>query len=98
MSVAVPCFWVAPSPSDWGLMVLIGLLGSVGQFLFIKAYERAPASHLAPFLYSHLIWATGFGLALFGDFPDGWTIAGAAIITASGLYIWWREHRGGRSG
>ena len=40
-----------------------------------------------------MIWMIGFGFFIFGQFPDGWTLAGAAIIVASGLYILHREHR-----
>jgi drug/metabolite transporter (DMT)-like permease len=57
----------------------------------IKAFEKAPASLLAPFNYTSLIWATILGFFLFGDLPDGWTIFGAAIIVSSGLYLVRRE-------
>jgi drug/metabolite transporter (DMT)-like permease len=47
---------------------------------------RGPASLLAPFFYSQLLWVTGLGFLVFGNLPDSWTLAGAAIIIASGLY------------
>jgi drug/metabolite transporter (DMT)-like permease len=53
---------------------------------------------VAPFIYVELVGATLFGLAIFGDFPDSWTWAGAAIIVASGLYITYREHKLRRMG
>jgi drug/metabolite transporter (DMT)-like permease len=59
----------------------------------IRAFRTAPASVVAPFSYSSLLWATLFGFVLFGDLPDGWTLAGAALIIGSGLYIFHREHR-----
>jgi drug/metabolite transporter (DMT)-like permease len=53
----------------------------------------APASLLVPFDYVTLIWAMLLGFFLFRDLPDGWTIAGAAIIITSGLYLIKREGR-----
>jgi drug/metabolite transporter (DMT)-like permease len=63
----------------------------LGHYLMIKAYQLAPASLLAPFDYTTLIWATILGFVVFGDLPDGWTILGALIIMSSGLYLIRRE-------
>lgn len=90
-SAFVPMVWVTPSWSDAGLMVLMGLIGSAGQFLLIVAFNTAPASAIAPFTYAGLIFATLWGYAFFGDAPDGWTAAGAAVIVGSGVYVWRRE-------
>jgi drug/metabolite transporter (DMT)-like permease len=49
--------------------------------------ELADASFLSPLGYTQLIWATFFGLLIFGDFPDAWAIVGMAIIVGSGLYV-----------
>jgi drug/metabolite transporter (DMT)-like permease len=46
---------------------------------------------LAPFTFTQLLWATGFGYILFGDLPDLWTLAGALVIVGSGLYVFYRE-------
>ena len=56
----------------------------VGHYLLIRGLEMAPASRLSPFLYTQIIWATLFGVIFFGQFPDGITIAGAAVVIASG--------------
>jgi drug/metabolite transporter (DMT)-like permease len=48
---------------------------------------------LAPFNYTSILWSTLLGYVLFGDFPDGWTIAGVVIIISSGLYIIQWERR-----
>ncbi len=69
----------------------LGLIGSIGYFVMIKAFETAPASLLAPFNYATLIWATLLGFFLFGDLPDAWTIFGAIIIISSSLYLIRRE-------
>jgi drug/metabolite transporter (DMT)-like permease len=90
-SIMVIFFWKAPSPIQWLLLIWLGLLGAIGHFFMIKAFEKAPASLLAPFDYATLIWATILGFFLFGDLPDSWTIFGAMIIISSGLYIVKRE-------
>jgi drug/metabolite transporter (DMT)-like permease len=59
----------------------------------IRAFAVAPASLLAPFAYAQLVWSIAIGQVWFGDFPDGSTLAGAALICASGLYILYRERR-----
>ncbi len=92
-NMIAPFFWQWPSPVGWAYLALTGGLGALGQFLFIKAYGHAPASTLAPYIYTQLIWSAGLGVFAFGDFPDIWTLAGAAIIAASGIYIWHRERR-----
>lgn len=90
-SVSVPAVWVAPAPAEWFGLAMLGVLGTLGHFALIKAYGSAPAATVAPFGYSNLIWATLFGFAVFGDLPDRWTVLGAVIIAASGLYIAHRE-------
>lgn len=90
-SLAVPFVWVAPDAQGWLLLAALGLLGGVANFTQIKSLELAPASTIAPFIYTNLVWATLFGYALFGELPDGWTVLGAAIIAGSGLYVFYRE-------
>ncbi len=91
LSLFVPFVWVAPDIEGWALMVLTGLLGGAGHYTMIRAFTWAPAATVSPFSYSALIWAALFGLMLFDEFPDVWTIAGALIIVGSGLYILHRE-------
>ena len=93
MSAVVPFFWEAPTLEQWGMMMGAGLLGGLGHFAIILAYQRAEAPLVAPFAYTELIWATILGLAFFGDFPGTGTFVGAAIIAASGIYILHRERR-----
>lgn len=98
MSLFGPFDWTWPDAEGWGLLVLAGLLGAIGHATVIKALEIAPASVLQPFNYTLLVWATGIGFVVFGDLPDLWTVVGATIIVASGLYVWWRERvRAGRT-
>jgi len=93
LSALVPFHWVAPGRLDWAMLVLIGCLGAAGQFAMIRALTLAEAGSVAPFTYVGLIFATIWGMVFFGEYPDGWTYVGAAIIGGAGLYIWHRETR-----
>lgn len=73
--------------THWALLGMIGVLATVGHLALIRAYEFATATLLAPFHYSILVWVLLFGYAVFGDFPDGWSLAGMAVIVLSGLYV-----------
>ena len=85
--------WVTPPDAlAWLLLASLGILGGLGHWLFIHAYRLAPASAVAPFLYLQLFSMVSFGFLVFGDLPDVWTLAGAAIVSASGLYLFHREH------
>lgn len=88
---ALPAFWVTPTGADAVLLVLIGFLGGIGHLLITRAYQLAPIAVIAPFDYMAILWATGFGFIIFGDLPGWMTVAGAAIVVASGLYILHRE-------
>lgn len=78
-------------PLEVALLFLFGVFGMVGHTMFIKASRLASAPKLAPFVYSQLLWMTLLGFVVFGDLPDWWTVLGAAIICASGLYLMYRE-------
>jgi drug/metabolite transporter (DMT)-like permease len=78
---------------DAGLLVLVGVLGTTGHFMFIQAFKSAPASAVAPFTYSQLVWAVLFGWLAFGQFPDGFALAGIAVIAGSGVLLAWHERR-----
>ena len=85
--------WVWPRDAfTWALLLSTGLWGGLGHYIFILAYRHAPATTLAPFIYFGLITHTALGYLVFGQLPDGWTIAGAAIVIASGIYLVHREH------
>ncbi len=83
--------WIAPSGFEYALMFVNAVLNLTGQWLTVRALQLAPASTVAPLSYTVIIWATGLGWLFFGTLPDRWTLAGGAIIVASGLYVWWRE-------
>ena len=93
MSLAVPFFQhdAAFVTSDILLFVAIGTIGGFGHFLFIQAFQRAPASTIAPFTYMQLVWSTLAGWLIFGAFPDRWALAGMIVIAASGMVLTWYE-------
>jgi len=98
MLPVVPWFWTALDAWQVALLVLAGALASTGHYMLIAAHRHAPASLLSSFIYSELVWVVLLGYAVFGDVPDRYTLAGAAIVIGSGLYIFHRERvRGPRT-
>lgn len=85
--------WQWPDAAGWATMAFLGMTGSLGHLVMIRAFTVAPASVLAPFSYVQLIWATLLGLMVFNDWPDAWTFVGAAMLVASGLYVLYRERK-----
>ena len=92
LSALVPLVWVAPSWHDVLFGILIGVASTAGQWIVVLAFCYADASVLAPFSYTQLLWVSLLGFLIFGEVPDVWTVTGAAIIVASGLYTAHREH------
>lgn len=86
-SLALPFCWVQPDLKGWLLMAAMGIFNGLGTYTVIRAFTAAPAATISPFSYLNLIWATLFGFLVFGDLPDGWTILGALVIAAAGLYV-----------
>lgn len=90
-SALVPFHWQVIDVTDWPMFLGLGVAGLVGHLCFIRGFQFAPASLIAPFSYTSLVWAALFGYVFFSDLPDRWTLAGAALIIAAGLYIFHRE-------
>jgi len=88
LAVVLPFAWVIPAtPGHAALLMLMGLIGGGSHLVLIKAYEHAPASRLAPFSYTQLLWVIAAGYVVFGDFPDRWSLIGIAVIATSAIYI-----------
>lgn len=82
----------APVSTPAALRLAGAVAAIMGAYLFsVLTMRTGEVSFVAPFRYTGLLWALVLGLAVFGDWPDGWTLAGAAIVVASGLYTLWRE-------
>ncbi len=90
-SIYIVFNWNPMSNNALLLTIIIGLFGTAGHICLIRALTLGEASLVAPFIYINLLFTTIWGLALFGNFPDFWTIAGALIIVAAGTYVWYRE-------
>jgi drug/metabolite transporter (DMT)-like permease len=92
ITVAVPFYWTSQSDAIViALMCSMGLFSGFGHFLLIRAHRLAPAGVLAPFIYTEIVWMIALGLLIFGDIPNRWTLAGSAVVIASGLYLLYRE-------
>ena len=83
--------WHHPSGFEWLLLLAIGFMNAIGQYLVIRAFMMASASMLAPFSYSAMVWAVLIGATVFGTFPDLPTLVGTLVLIAAGLYVWHRE-------
>ena len=98
MLPVIPFVWTTPSNWLIALMLLgTGVLGSLGHFCLISGHRLAPASVLSPFIYTQLIWVVILGYFVFDHVPTGWTMAGAAMVIGSGLYLLYRERQVGKS-
>jgi drug/metabolite transporter (DMT)-like permease len=84
---------VRPTATELLLLSAMGVLAAVGSVLFASAYKNASSSFVAPFEYTAMIWAVLFGFVFFGDFPDGTTWMGMAVVIAAGLLMTWRDAR-----
>lgn len=94
-AVPLPALWQTPEGLQWLLLAFMGLAGALGHLMLIQAHRLAPASALAPFLYTQIVWMILAGYLFFGDVPDPWTLVGAGIVVASGLVVFAREAAGG---
>jgi drug/metabolite transporter (DMT)-like permease len=92
MTPALPWIWSSPaSPATWLLLLSLGFYGAFGHWLLILAHARAPAPILSPFIYTQIVWMLALGYFIFGDWPDAFTLVGASVVIASGLYLLYRE-------
>jgi drug/metabolite transporter (DMT)-like permease len=92
LAPVMPFVWQWPASGwIWALNIATGVLGAVGHFLLILAHARAPAPVLAPFIYIELLFMILWGWLVFSNVPDVWTLAGAAVVIATGAYLLTRE-------
>jgi len=90
-------FWVTPTLREWGLLIGIGVLSAIAQYLNILAMKVGEASALAPLEYTRLIFATALGFWLFLEWPEPRVWIGAAVIVVASLYVMHRERRAARA-
>ncbi|MDB5912952.1 MAG: EamA family transporter [Ramlibacter sp.] len=100
-SLALPFVWVTVTdPWVWAGLAFMGLMGTIGHFLLILAYYRAPAATLTPYLYSQIAFAMLGGFLVFSHVPDHLSMAGIVMIAvcgAAGAWLTVRERRGPRA-
>lgn len=85
--------WPAPAPRDLGLLMASASFLVFGYLFSIKAMRVGEVAFVSPFRYTILIWAIVLGIVVFGDIPDRWTLIGAAIVVATGIYTFYRERK-----
>lgn len=79
--------WVAIRREDWLLLAGLSVSGFLGQLAITEAFRSGKASSVAPFEYSALAWGMSLDWLLWRTLPDEYTLVGAAIIIASGIYL-----------
>ena len=92
-SAAVPFVWQPMTGGQWLGLLVLGSFGTAAHVFLIRAFTLAPAALIAPLGYTKLLWVTILGYFVFGDFPEWNTLAGSALVVASGLYVVHRERR-----
>ena len=85
--------WVAPTPGDFLVLALIGLVGGTAQLFLTQSLRLGEAAVVSPLRYTSIIWAVLFGYIFWDALPDAMVVAGLAIVISSGLYILHRETR-----
>jgi drug/metabolite transporter (DMT)-like permease len=83
--------WRTPSPADWVVFLCLGASFGWGQHFLARAFSLAPANVLTPFSYFQILSAAIFGVVVFQDLPDWWTMAGIALILVAGAYVFGRS-------
>ncbi len=91
--MTAPFGWVMPDTGDAVILVLIGLLGGVGQILLTQSYRYADASTIAPFEYTTMIWTVIVGWLVFSEIPTGEVVLGALIVIGAGVFVIYRERQ-----
>ena len=99
--VLAPLLFTVPVPSGstaWALLLAIGLTGGAAQIAMTASLRLAPVPVVAPFDYSQIVWAATLGWLLYDRLPARATLAGGALIVATGLYSLFRERQLARAG
>ena len=89
--LAMPFVWQPIDSADVMLFGALGVLGTAAQLCVIRSFSMAEASAVAPFAYIGIVFAAIWGIVLYDEYPDKFTVLGALVIVAAGLYVWHRE-------
>jgi drug/metabolite transporter (DMT)-like permease len=93
----LPFYWTPVAMADLWFFGLIACLGTGAQLCIIRSFSITEAGIVAPFAYLGIVFATFWGALLYDQWPDRWTVIGALVIVAAGLYVWHRENRASRA-
>jgi len=97
ITIFLPFVWVPlPTVELWGWLLLMGLAATLGHFMLILAYQRAPAATLTPYLYTGIGFAMLGGWLVFSHVPDTWSIIGMVMIAVCGALGAWLAVKEGR--
>jgi drug/metabolite transporter (DMT)-like permease len=91
-----PFGWITPNGPELAALIGIGICGGVAHIVLTESYRFAPASLVAPFDYTAMLWALMVGYLAFGELPTSLGFLGAAIIVGAGLFVIWRERQLGK--
>nr|WP_319388476.1 DMT family transporter [uncultured Cohaesibacter sp.] len=89
--------WIMPDARTFGLMVLAGVFGGLGQILMTRSYSVAEASLIAPFDYVNVVWNVIIAIVLFSEYPSHAVLVGGSIVVLAGLFVVYRERQLGVS-
>jgi drug/metabolite transporter (DMT)-like permease len=91
--VTLPFGWIVPSGPQLAALIGLGVIGGLAHIVLTESYRHAPASVVAPFDYTAMIWAFILGYVFFGELPTVYIYIGAVIVSGAGLFVIWRERQ-----
>lgn len=77
--------WQMPTVREWGLLLLMGAVGTAGQLLLTRGYAIAEPARIGPFTYFSVVFASAYGYLFWGELLDAWFLAGAVLIALAGV-------------
>jgi drug/metabolite transporter (DMT)-like permease len=91
--LTLPFGWIMPDWRDLAALMMTGIIGGLAHIVLTESYRLAPASLIAPFDYTSMLWALLLGFLVFGELPGVPVYIGACIIAGAGLFVIWRERQ-----
>ena len=85
--------WTWPTDGELAVLVGVGIAGTIAQMCMTQALRLADTTVVLPFDFTKLVWSAFFAWLLFGELIDSWTLLGALVIFAGGLYVAYRERQ-----
>jgi drug/metabolite transporter (DMT)-like permease len=92
-ALTLPFAWSTPTAGGLAALIAMGVLGGLAHIFLTESYRHAPASVVAPFDYTSMLWALLLGYWMFGELPTALVFIGAAIVAGAGLFVIWRERQ-----